>query len=195
MKKQLKIKWWKWAFLFLLAFNLAFVAVIASRLVQVREPDSKHISNYQEKDVKVGTFVTNRSQLNKTVASFLKDYQSEKISYKLYSSSSSIIFEGKYQLLGYEVPLYIYFQPIGLKDGSIQLQVSSFSAGTLPLPESEVLQYLKSSYQLPSFVEVQPKQSSIIINLRKIENNAGIYLSAKKIDLVNDQISFEIYKK
>lgn len=48
------------------------------------------------------------------------------MSYKFYATSSSILFEGTYQLLGYEVPLYIYFQPHRLENGAVQLQVISF---------------------------------------------------------------------
>lgn len=72
-------------------------------------------------------------------------------------------------LLGYEVPLYIYFQPSRLESGAIQLKITSFSVGTLTLPESEVLKYLKSSVDLPNFVEVLPKESVININIQNIK--------------------------
>ncbi|KGR72419.1 YpmS family protein [Streptococcus phocae subsp. phocae] len=195
MKKKSNLNWWKWSFLILLAFNLAFLSVIGSRLIQVREPDSELISDKKISNVKAGTVTTNKEQLNKTVASYLKDYQTKKMRYKVHIMSSSILFEGTYKLLGYEVPLYIYFQPHRLENGAIQLQVTSFSVGTLSLPEKEVLQYLKSAYQLPKFVNVVPKKSAIIVNVQKLENDAKVYLKAKKIDLVKDEISFDIYKK
>lgn len=37
-KNGKKINWWKWGFLLILAINIAFVGVVASRLIQVREP-------------------------------------------------------------------------------------------------------------------------------------------------------------
>ncbi|EHI68692.1 YpmS family protein [Streptococcus ictaluri] len=195
MKKKLNLNWWKWAFLCLLALNLAFGVVIGSRLIQVREPESELIAKKKLNNIKVGTFTTNREQLNETVASYLKDYQTKTLHYKFYATSTSILFEGTYQLLGYEVPLYIYFQPNRLDNGAVQLQVVSFSVGTLPLPEKDVLQYLKSSYKLPKFVKVMPNQSAIIVNLQELKNDANVYLKAKKVDLVKDQISFDIYKK
>lgn len=180
---------------FLLALNIAFVSVIASRLIQVREPATENVKTLNTKSVKVGSFTTTKSQLNDTVAAFLKDYQTTKTHYKVYATSSSILFEGTYKLLGYEVPLYIYFDPSRLENGAVQLKVTSFSVGTLPLPESEVLQYVKSSYKLPSIVEILPKQSAININLQKLDNKDGIYLQATRLDLVNDKISFDIFKK
>ncbi|ESA50043.1 PF09911 domain protein [Streptococcus pyogenes GA41208] len=44
MKKKSNLNWWKWSFLCLLAFNTAFLMVIASRLIQVREPESELIA-------------------------------------------------------------------------------------------------------------------------------------------------------
>ncbi|HEK9998576.1 YpmS family protein [Streptococcus equi] len=195
MEKKLNLNWWKWAFLLLLAFNAAFLAVIGSRIIQIREPKSELINQKAAKNIKIGTLTTTKEQLNEAVVSYLKDFQTKKMTYKVYATSSTILFEGTYQLLGYEVPLYIYFQPHRLTNGAIQLQVLSFSVGTLSLPEKDVLQYLKSSYKLPKFVEVLPKQSAIIINLQQLENDANIYLKAQKIDLVKDDIRFDIYKK
>ena len=63
------------------------------------------------------------------------------------------------------------------------------------MPESEVLKYLKSSVDLPNFVEVLPKESVININIQNIKNDAGIFLKATTIDLVGDRFNFDIYKK
>ena len=194
-KNGTKTNWWKWGFLLILAINVAFVGVIASRLIQVREPAAQSISSKKDDNVKVGTISTTREQLNDTVASYLKEYQTKKTSYSVYATSSAIMFEGTYTFLGYEVPLYIYFQPSRLESGAIQLKITSFSVGTLTLPESEVLKYLKSSINLPDFVEVLPKESVININIQDIKNDADIFLKATTIDLVGDQFNFDIYKK
>lgn len=194
-KNGTKTNWWKWGFLLILAINVAFVGVIASRLIQVREPAAQSISSKKADNVKVGTISTTREQLNDTVASYLKEYQTKKTSYSVYATSSAIMFEGMYTFLGYEVPLYIYFQPSRLESGAIQLKITSFSVGTLTLPESEVLKYLKSSINLPDFVEVLPKESVININIQDIKNDADIFLKATTIDLVGDHFNFDIYKK
>ena len=195
LKQNGKINWWKWGFLLILAINVAFVGVIASRLIQVREPAAEKVSSKKTDSVKVGTFSTNREQLNETVAAYLKEYQTDRMSYTVYATSSAIMFEGKYTLLGYEVPLYIYFQPSRLSSGAVQLNITSFSVGTLSLPESEVLKYIKSSYQLPSFVKVLPDESAININIQHLKNDADLYLKATTIDLVGGQFNFDIYKK
>ena len=191
----IRINWWKWGLLLLLAINLGFFGVVVSRLIQIREPDAKQMTPSGKDGVKVGTFSTNKEQLNETIASYLKDYQTNKMSYSVYATSSAILFEGTYTLLGYEVPLYIYFQPIRLESGAIQLKITSFSVGTLSLPESEVLKYIKSSYKLPDFVEILPDKSAINVNIQELKNKANVYLKATTIDLINNQFSFDIYKK
>lgn len=191
----IRINWWKWGLLLLLAINLGFFGVVVSRLIQIREPDAKQMTPSGKDGVKVGTFSTNKEQLNDTIASYLKDYQTDKMSYSVYATSSAILFEGTYTLLGYEVPLYIYFQPIRLESGAIQLKITSFSVGTLSLPESEVLKYIKSSYKLPDFVEILPDKSAINVNIQELKNKADVYLKATTIDLINNQFSFDIYKK
>lgn len=190
-----KINIWKWLCLLILAINLAFVGVVASRIIQIREPEAENIATKTKGGIKIGTFSTTKEQLNETVVSYLEDYQKKGMTYKLYATSSQILFEGTYTLLGYEVPLYVYFQPSRLENGAVQLKVTSFSVGTLPLPEDQVLKYIKSSYDLPKFVNVQPNQSTITINVQNLDNEAGIYLKAQTINLVNDDISFDIYKK
>lgn len=190
-----KINIWKWLCLLILAINLAFVGVVASRIIQIREPEAENIATKTKGGIKIGTFSTTKEQLNKTVVSYLEDYQKKGMTYKLYATSSQILFEGTYTLLGYEVPLYVYFQPSRLENGAVQLKVTSFSVGTLPLPEDQVLKYIKSSYDLPKFVKIQPTQSTITINVQNLDNEEGIYLKAQTINLVNDDISFDIYKK
>ena len=179
----------------ILAINLAFVGVVASRIIQIREPEAENIATKTKGGIKIGTFSTTKEQLNETVVSYLEDYQKKGMTYKLYATSSQILFEGTYTLLGYEVPLYVYFQPSRLENGAVQLKVTSFSVGTLPLPEDQVLKYIKSSYDLPKFVKIQPNQSTITINVQNLDNEEGIYLKAQTINLVNDDISFDIYKK
>ncbi|MGT2865981.1 YpmS family protein [Streptococcus fryi] len=186
---------WKWLFLLLLAINMAFVAVLASRLIEVREPETEQIKAPDKKAIKIGSFVTNKALLNETVATYLKPYQSKEMTYKLYAASTTILFEGKYNLLGYDVPLYVYFEPYRLENGAVQLKLTSLSAGTLPLPEKDVLVFIKKSYDLPKIVKVVPKDRSIIINLQDLTNEAGIYLEATSLDLINDNITFDIYKK
>lgn len=194
-KKTGKINWWKWLFLFLLALNLSLVGVLASRLLTTGA-DSQQTSQTETKStIQVGSFSTTREQLTQTINSYLKSYQSKRTTFQVAIDSENIIFQGTYSLLGYEIPLYVYFEPYSLSTGAVQLKVTSVSAGNLALPESDILRYIKSSYDLPSFVQVLPDKSAINVNLQNLNQETDFSLKARQIDLLNDQFIFDIFKK
>lgn len=185
---------WKWLFLLLVAAIFGLGLVLAGRMLTYRE-DTSQIKVSKGEETKIGTFTTTRDQLNDTVATYLKDYQTKDFSYKLYASNQQVLFEGEYAILGQKVPLYIYFQPSKLEDGSVLLTVSEISAGTLYLPKREILTYLKKNYKLPVFIHIDADKATILIQLSAMKNELDIYVKANTIDLYNDQIIFDIYRK
>ena len=97
--------------------------------------------------------------------------------------------------LGKDYPLYIYFQPSKLENGNILLTVKDFSVGTFQIPQRMVLQLLSKNKNIPEFIQISPKQSTITIVLPEIDNDFGIYVKANTIDLYNDKIVFDLYQK
>lgn len=194
-EKRGKNNLWKWAFFLLLALNIAFFGVVASRILGQAKTSESQTVQTPKTDIKLGLLTTNRQQLNQAIATYLKTYQTKEMSYQVYATSSSLIFEGGYQLLGNTIPLYLYFQPYRLESGALQLKVTSVAVGSLPLPIKEVLNYIKTSHKLPKFVDIQPKKEVMTINIQSLENEAGIYLKTQKFDLPEDEIIFEIFKK
>lgn len=188
-----KINIWKWLFLGLVSLLLAFALVVPGRLATPREDVSQLHQAVGTKDVKVGTMTTTRDQLNDTIKSLLKKYKLS--DYKVYADNQQILLEGQLSLLGKDYPLYIYFQPSKLENGNILLTVKDFSVGTFQIPRRMVLQLLSKNKNIPKFVQISPKQSTITIVLPEIDNDFGIYVKANTIDLYNDKIVFDLYQK
>lgn len=193
-KKTGKVNIWKWLFLTLLALVLGLGIVLISRIVVPREDLSQLVATNAE-DTKIGTFTTNREQLNETLANYLEDYQTEDFAYKLYASNQQILFEGSYMVLGTQIPLDIYLHPSKLEDGSVLLTITEISAGSLNLPKSLILDYIEKHYKLPSFVQIDANAATVHIQLTALENKLGLYGKANTIDLYNDQIIVDIYRK
>ncbi|MER0122457.1 YpmS family protein [Streptococcus sp. ZJ93] len=195
-KNNGKINKWKWAFLLLVSALLAFGIVVTERVTTNREATS-HLATptASSQDQKIGTFTTNKEELNTVLATYLKDYQTDTFSYTVTATSQFLLFEGTYKVWGLTIPLYIYFQPNKLNDGSILLTISEISAGTLSLPKEEILSYLKNQSQLPGFVEIDSKKATVIIHLTEIENAQKLYVKANTIDFYNNQLIFDIYRK
>lgn len=188
-----KINIWKWLFLGLVSLLLAFAIVVQGRLATPREDISQFHQAVGTKDVKVGTMTTTRDQLNDTIKSLLKKYKLS--DYKVYADNQQILLEGQLSLLGKSYPLYIYFQPSKLDNGNILLTVKDFSVGSFQIPQKMVLQLLSKNKNIPKFVQISPKQSTITIVLPEIDNDFGIYVKANTIDLYNDKIVFDLYQK
>lgn len=186
-------QWWKYAFFLLLSLQVALGLVLASRILTPREETSQ-IAAPPTSDTKIGSFTTSRDQLNETIATYLKKYQTEKISYKIYSTSQLVLFEGNYQFLGASIPLLVYFQPSRLEDGSILLTVTEISAGSLSLPPSQIMTYIEKNYPLPDFVQLNAEEATAQIHLSAIKNDLGFYVKANTIDLYNDELIFDIYQ-
>ncbi|HEM3543378.1 YpmS family protein [Streptococcus suis] len=185
---------WKWLFLAQLALLIGCGIVLYTRIQIDREDLTKLVQTSTE-DTKVGTFSTNREQLNQTLTNYLKDYQTEEFSYQLFVTNQQVVFEGSYQIFGVTIPLYIYFQPSKMEDGSILLRIIEISAGSLSLPKAEVLAYLQKNYKLPAFVKIDSEQAQVQVQLTELKNKFGLYGKANTIDLYNDQFIVDIYRK
>ncbi|HEL1601921.1 TPA: YpmS family protein [Streptococcus suis] len=185
---------WKWLFLAQLALLIGCGIVLYTRIQTDREDLTKLVQTSGE-DTKVGTFSTNREQLNQTLTNYLKEYQTEEFSYQLFVTSQQVVFEGSYQVFGVTIPLYIYFQPSKMEDGSILLRITEISVGSLSLPKAEVLAYLQKNYKLPAFVKIDSEQAQVQVQLTELKNKFGLYGKANTIDLYNDQFIVDIYRK
>ncbi|MFI3101502.1 YpmS family protein [Streptococcus suis] len=185
---------WKWLFLAQLALLIGCGIVLYTRIQTDREDLTKLVQTSGE-DTKVGTFSTNREQLNQTLTNYLKEYQTEEFSYQLFITSQQVVFEGSYQVFGVTIPLYIYFQPSKMEDGSILLRITEISVGSLSLPKAEVLAYLQKNYKLPAFVKIDSEQAQVQVQLTELKNKFGLYGKANTIDLYNDQFIVDIYRK
>ncbi|MDG6110786.1 YpmS family protein [Lactococcus formosensis] len=183
---------WKWLFLALLAINLGTFAFISSRVFNVRDQQSLGQVSKLTETTEVAKITTDRSQLNQLINTYLQDFQTSEMSYKFYLSNSQAVLEASYQLFGQKIPLYIYFEPLALNDGSVALQVKNVSAGTLNLPTSAVLAYVKSSIKLPNFVEVLPTKDQVILHLPQLALADNLYLKANQLDLVSGNFTFNL---
>ncbi|HEL2733616.1 YpmS family protein [Streptococcus suis] len=194
LRKAGNLNIWKWLFLAQLALLIGCGIVLYTRIQTDREDLTKLVQTSTE-DTKVGTFSTNREQLNQTLTNYLKEYQTEEFSYQLFITSQQVVFEGSYQVFGVTIPLYIYFQPSKMEDGSILLRITEISVGSLSLPKAEVLAYLQKNYKLPAFVKIDSEQAQVQVQLTELKNKFGLYGKANTIDLYNDQFIVDIYRK
>ena len=194
-KNLKKFSLWKILFLLLLALNIALVAFVAIRVTMPRDSQTlTQQATSSTKSEQVAQISSTTPQVNELINSYLKPYQKDNMSYKFYLSDQEAVLNIDYKILGTKVPIYIYFQPLALADGSVSLSVTSISAGTLSLPTSQILQMVKS-YDLPNFVEIKSSSSQVIIHLNQLLLGKNLYLKTNQIDLPNGKFVFDLMKK
>ena len=180
-------KVWKWLFLGLLALNLALVSVVTYRVMTPVETSSVSLPKGA---TKIGRYSMTKEELDAALTGFAQD----KMHFKVNVTNSKIVFESSYKVLGYAVPLYVYFTPVVSESGAIVLKVSDLSAGSLSLPVSDALKMIKRSTKLPDYISIDNKKEKVTLNIQSMKNEKGITARAKSLDLVNDRIEFDIYK-
>lgn len=193
-KSGKKINFWKWAFLLLLALQFAIMALVWFRVTAKRE-SVPQIETSTKSQIQIGTLTSSREQLNEAVAAYLKDYQSGSFSYQVYATETQIVFEGIYEILGSEIPLYIYFSPSRDENGAVVLEVLEVSAGTLSLPTADILSYVAKNYTLPKAIQIDAKEEKILVDLPNLPNTLGLSIQAKVLDLYNNQLVFDLFRK
>lgn len=202
-KKVKKINWrkingWKIAFIVLFSLLMGSSLVIVNRMTQERED----LSTLAKNELALAgepllDIRSQKAQINKIVSVYLEDLQKDSKkgqdqNYQFILKNEALI-SGEFDLLGFPLRFYLYLDPFVMDDGNVQLKAKSLSVGALNLPIAQVLRMIAKAPQLPKWIEVNPKSETIVLRLDQFQLSNGLYLRAKKINLVEDEIEFSIY--
>lgn len=192
--KLKKINGWKMAFLTLIGILLGSFLLIYSRVNQERE-DLSQIQTQVTANAgeAVLNIRSNKEQVNRLVAFYLDELQADSKQKFTFVLKSEALLSGQIEVLGIPLNFYVYFDPYVMDDGNIQLKAKSLSIGSLGLPLNEVLKMISRNKQIPEWVEVVPKEGTIVLRLDQFELANGMYIRGEKINLVDDDIQVNLY--
>ena len=195
-KKQTKapINYWKWAFLTLAAVLLGTGIWLVQQL-QV-QPASQEIVNETAVDTSdVMTFSV--SARKEEVTQLMNQYIEEEV------SGSNVNYEvlldetfqlaGSFQLFGFEVPFNLFMDPYVTENGNIQLKANELSLGRLNLPISFAMNQIGSQLSIPDWVVINGENETITFNLNEFQLESGMFFSAERIDLVENDILVNVH--
>lgn len=186
--------YWKISFLILLGLVVGSTAFIGTRIFTIREPDYKEIPKITQREGEpVLTINSEKEKVNELINFFLEDFQEDSDVKYTFSLENEAMLNGEFKILGVPIDFYLYFEPYVTENGNVQLKAKSLSVGSLNLPMKEAMRIVKKNYKLPSWVEVDPDELTVMIRLDKFRMQNGMYVKADKIDLVNDEIRFSLY--
>lgn len=195
-KKQTKapINYWKWAFLTLAAVLLGAGIWLVQQL-QV-QPAGQEIVNETAVDTSdVMTFSV--SARKEEVTQLMNQYIEEEV------SGSNVNYEvlldetfrlaGSFQLFGFEVPFNLFMDPYVTENGNIQLKANELSLGRLNLPISFAMNQIGSQLSIPDWVMINGENETITFNLNEFQLESGMFFSAERIDLVENDILVNVH--
>ncbi|EOT42818.1 MULTISPECIES: YpmS family protein [Enterococcus] len=189
-----KMNGWKIAFLVLTAFIIGSGIFLGTRIFSNREPNySKSAKVSDKQGQEVTTISMNKSQLNTLIDYYLTDFQKDSSVKYQFALENEAMLSGETKVLNFPVQFYLYFDPYVMENGNIQLRAKSMSIGTLGLPIEEVMKLVKRGYDFPDWIDVTPKDKSITLRLDQFQLPTGLFVKAKKINLIDDEIQVGLY--
>ncbi|MFD1671613.1 YpmS family protein [Agrilactobacillus yilanensis] len=181
---------WQIAFfavILVFAFGLIFVSVKAFSPSQAVS-NSKTIARDESFSV---TF--NKKQVNGFTKYFIDNQlKDETIKYGLQLKSHAIV-TGSVEFLNRPVQFSMICDPYVTENGNVQLKAKEIAVGQLALPLNFVLGYIGHNFNLPKWVSVNQKDKTINLRLNEYKLKNGMQFTAKKIDLKQDKIEFNVY--
>ncbi|MEH7492395.1 YpmS family protein [Neobacillus niacini] len=183
---------WKTGFFLLLGFIVLIVIILLSLImipsnengkVQQTIPNNKNVSF----EVK-----SNKADLNVLINQYIKKEAADSpIEYSIQLQDEVELY-GTLPFFSQEVDLKLTFEPEALENGDLVLKQKSISVGSLPLPVSYVLKFIKENYKLPNGVEIQPNDKIVHVNMQQLKLKSDVRIKANRFDLKKDDIAFTI---
>lgn len=178
----------------LVGILLGTTVFFASRIFQQRETGLNESAELvQREGSPVLTVNSNKSQVNQLIDFYLSDFQKDQEVKYNFELRNEALLTGEFQVLGFPITFYLYFDPYVTEEGNVQLKAKSLSIGTLDLPTSEVMKMIKRSFKFPDWIDVNADEQIILIRLDQFRMQNGLFIKANKINLVDDEIQMSLY--
>ena len=186
MRKETR---WKAGFFALLTFMLVAVIIIAMMLFWPAKQEPLPKSKNKEKDYVGFTVHSNKHDLTQIINHYIeKEKLNGPINYEIILKDDVELY-GEIEVFSKTIDLHMTFEPKALENGDLILYQKSASVGKMNLPVSYILKFIRNSYNLPSWVIIQPKDEWIYVSLEKMELKGDMKVKADKFNLKEDDIT------
>lgn len=188
----MKRNYWKYAFIALVAIIVVGLGVVGSKVLSSPTDNYKVSSTIGDQQSKVFTVDMNKQEANKMAQYYLKNTLNDgKTDYQLILKKDAEL-TGSVKFLGAKIHFTILMQPYAKTNGDVLLKAKEMMIGNLSLPISFVMNYIKNSFKTPEWVNIDGKDKTILLKFTKFTTKEGYGIRAKKIDLKNNKLSFDV---
>ncbi|MDN3955734.1 YpmS family protein [Sporolactobacillus laevolacticus] len=185
---------WKIAFLSFLLLEVLAIGVILAMITNgFSSKDGALPRTDRTQGQAIFSVQANKQQLENMINDQIDSNQNKRLSYHV-DIGDQLVLNGKYKLLFTAIPFSLTFTP-GVQNGDVVLKETNVKLGSLPLPDKQVLSFLKSGSDFPKWVVIQPNKRQIYINLTQVQVQQGLYLRAETINLPHNDVTFSVHQK
>ncbi|MEW9501828.1 YpmS family protein [Jeotgalibacillus marinus] len=184
---------WKVAFWGLLSFIMFLILFILFQLFQPVDEQPVELSPSLVPEVEAEfTVETTREDLTIVVNRFIEEELNDSINY-------SVLFEDQVSLNGSipvfstEIDFQMTFDSQALENGDLLLTQQSLFLGAMEMPVANILKFIEKSYEFPEWVEIQPNEQQIIVQVSEINVASGLSVKTNHFNLRENDISFSVY--
>ena len=195
LKQKKNKNWWKISLLSLIALLVLVIAILGFRVLSPI-PEANKKSNIIDQNNSIFNVSMTRNQVNRTSEEYVNEFlKNDDIKYKFNVDKKHANILGSVKFIGSKINFKLILDPYVKTNGDVQLRAKSLKVGSLPVPVGFVMNYIGSSYHLPSWVKMNSKNHIVDLKLTQYETETGYSIKAKKIDLKNNDVKIEVFKK
>lgn len=195
-KKQTKapINYWKWAFLTLAAVLLGTGIWLVQQLqVQPASQETVNETAVDTSDVMTFSVSARKEEVTQLMNQYIEEeVAGSNVNYEVLLDETFQL-AGSFQLFGFEVPFNLFMDPYVTENGNIQLKANELSLGRLNLPISFAMNQIGSQLSIPDWVVINGENETITFNLNEFQLESGMFFSAERIDLVENDILVNVH--
>ena len=183
---------WKIGFLILLGIDLLIVILLLSLVLTPSKDTKINISN--EPNVKQVSFriQSNKQDLNKLINHYIMKYTAgSSMNYQVRLGNDVELY-GTIPVFSEQLNLKMTFVPQALSNGDLILKQKLISVGSLQLPASYVLEFIRDNYYLPNGIEIMPNNQLVYIHMQQLNLKSGMKIKVDRFNLKRNDIAFRI---
>ncbi|MGD6963890.1 YpmS family protein [Fictibacillus phosphorivorans] len=188
---------WKTAFFTLLLLFL--IIPIAIAVVLFKDPaggqlDRSSLDNNIGDNQKLLSIHTEKEQVEDLLNKELRK-RAPDVNVYVNLRNDEAVLNGSFLAFDQELPYQVTFEPEVLENGDLLLKEKDMQVGRFPLPGDEVFTLIQKTVAFPEWVDVYPKEESILMRVTEMPTKPGYAIKAEEFDLKKNSIKLGVYTK
>ncbi|WP_099974740.1 YpmS family protein [Lactobacillus terrae] len=190
MKKR---NYWMYAFITLVSVLVIFLLFLGTKIFSSPSEKYEVTSKIQNENSEVFKVTMNKKQANQMAEYYLKNTLNNGKTEYQFKVKDDAELSGDADFLGSKIHFVIELKPYAKTNGDVLLKATKIKLGDISLPISFVLNYVNNMYNIPDWVSINSKDKTILMKFTEYKTKDGYGIRAKKIDLKNDVLKFDMF--